>query len=102
MLRDARNGGGAISEVLLVEDDEELAELIASILSDYGYAVEWVTTASAALAWLAERQPSLILLDLLLPQASGVIVLDLCKRATATMEIPIVVISAAPLKLLDG
>jgi two-component system response regulator RegX3 len=55
--------------VLLVEDDEAVAESLRRGLIRYGFAVEWVTTAGAALAH--EGPYDVVLLDLGLPDADG-------------------------------
>ncbi len=57
--------------ILLVEDDAMLGEATRSGLADDGFAVDWVETASAALAALAATTYSVILLDIGLPAKSG-------------------------------
>ncbi|RZQ61281.1 response regulator transcription factor [Amycolatopsis suaedae] len=74
--------------VLLVEDDEPVAESLRRGLSRYGYEVDWVRTGAAALA----AQPAgLVLLDLGLPDTDG---LDICRELRARSDVPIIVISA--------
>ncbi|WP_369248050.1 response regulator transcription factor [Streptomyces sp. R41] len=75
--------------VLLVEDDEPVAESLRRGLLRYGFEVEWVTTGGAALAH--EGPCDVVLLDLGLPDTDG---LDVCKALRARGEIPIIVISA--------
>ena len=57
--------------VLLVEDDESLADLLVEELEDAGHAVRAAQTAEAALAVLGEERIDLIVTDLRLPEASG-------------------------------
>lgn len=75
--------------VLLVEDDEPVAESLRRGLLRYGFEVEWVTTGAAA---LAHGKPyDVVLLDLGLPDTDG---LDVCKALRERGEVPIIVISA--------
>jgi DNA-binding response OmpR family regulator len=74
--------------VLLVEDDEPVAESLRRGLSRYGFEVDWVRTGAEALdAGPAE----LVLLDLGLPDTDG---LDVCRELRARGDVPIIVISA--------
>ncbi|MDP4505884.1 response regulator transcription factor [Nonomuraea sp. NBC_00507] len=74
--------------VLLVEDDEPIAESLRRGLTRYGFEVVWVTTGAAAL----QAEPAdLVLLDLGLPDTDG---LDVCRALRARGEVPIIVISA--------
>ncbi|KJK37124.1 transcriptional regulator [Streptomyces variegatus] len=75
--------------VLLVEDDEPVAESLRRGLRRYGFEVEWVTTGEAALGH--EGPYDVVLLDLGLPDADG---LDVCKTLRGRGDIPIIVISA--------
>lgn len=75
--------------VLLVEDDEPIAQSLRRGLVRYGFEVEWVTTGGAALAH--EGAYDVVLLDLGLPDADG---LDVCKALRARGDVPIIVISA--------
>ena len=75
--------------VLLVEDDEPVAESLRRGLLRYGFEVAWVTTGAAA---LSHAEPyDVVLLDLGLPDTDG---LDVCKALRERGEVPIIVISA--------
>ncbi|MGI5456602.1 response regulator transcription factor [Streptomyces sp. CA-249302] len=75
--------------VLLVEDDEPVAESLRRGLIRYGFEVEWVTTGGAALRH--EGPYDVVLLDLGLPDTDG---LDVCKALRERSDVPIIVISA--------
>jgi DNA-binding response OmpR family regulator len=75
--------------VLLVEDDEPVAESLRRGLTRYGFAVDWVTTGAAALAHPGPYD--VVLLDLGLPDTDG---LDVCKALRERGSVPIIVISA--------
>ncbi|MCX5049898.1 MULTISPECIES: response regulator transcription factor [unclassified Streptomyces] len=75
--------------VLLVEDDESVAESLRRGLLRYGFEVAWVTTGGAA---LSHADPyDVVLLDLGLPDTDG---LDVCKALRERGDVPIIVISA--------
>jgi two-component system OmpR family response regulator len=61
--------------LLIVEDNERLAALIAKLLADHAFAVDRVATVDAALAALEVAEYDLILLDLTLPDGEGADVL---------------------------
>ncbi|MDX3575531.1 MULTISPECIES: response regulator transcription factor [unclassified Streptomyces] len=75
--------------VLLVEDDEPVAESLRRGLKRYGFAVDWVSTGAAALAHPGPYD--VVLLDLGLPDTDG---LDVCKALRERGGVPIIVISA--------
>ncbi len=58
-------------KVLIVEDDEGLARLLADETTDAGTLAQWVGNAEAALPLLAEWEPDLVVSDLRLPGANG-------------------------------
>ncbi|MFD3617049.1 response regulator transcription factor [Streptomyces sp. NPDC058676] len=75
--------------VLLVEDDEPVAQSLRRGLTRYGFEVDWVSTGAAA---LAHPEPyDVVLLDLGLPDTDG---LDVCKALRERGDVPIIVISA--------
>jgi CheY-like chemotaxis protein len=60
-----------VSDVLVVEDDPDLAALLEMILTDVGYPVRTAGDGAQALARVAERMPGLILLDMRMPVMNG-------------------------------
>jgi DNA-binding response OmpR family regulator len=74
--------------VLLVEDDEPIAESLTRGLGRYGFDVEWVRTGGEA---LAAEAADMVLVDLGLPDMDG---LDVCRALRARGDVPIIVISA--------
>ncbi|WP_086662200.1 response regulator transcription factor [Lentzea kentuckyensis] len=74
--------------VLLVEDDEPIAESLTRGLSRYGFDVHWVRTGTEA---LTADDFVLALVDLGLPDMDG---LDVCRELRARGDVPIIVISA--------
>jgi two-component system response regulator RegX3 len=74
--------------VLLVEDDDAVAESLTRGLSRYGFLVSWVRTGAEA---LSAEVGDVVLLDLGLPDVDG---LDVCRELRARSDVPIIVISA--------
>jgi CheY-like chemotaxis protein len=58
-------------DVLVVEDDRDLATLEQMILADAGYRVRTAANGSEALACVSERMPGLVLLDMRMPVMNG-------------------------------
>jgi len=79
------------SRVLVVEDNSRTQEAIALYLRHAGYDVDLAATGPDALAVAAERQPDLIVLDLMLPGLSG---LDVCRTLRARTDVPIIMVTA--------
>ena len=79
--------------VLVVDDDPAVARMVRSYLEDDGLAVLSASTAAEGAALAADRHPDVILLDLLLPDQSGLELLQRLKRDPATARIPVLVVS---------
>jgi two-component system, OmpR family, response regulator RegX3 len=75
--------------LLVVEDDDSIAEPMVEGLERAGFTVQRVATGSAALAALSTA--NLVLLDLGLPDMDGS---EVCRRARATSDVPIIIVSA--------
>ncbi|MBZ5546371.1 MAG: response regulator [Acidobacteriia bacterium] len=80
--------------ILLVEDSRALRLENERVLIKVGYEVICAEDGESALQLARERQPDLILLDLLLPKMSGLEVLEYLKSNPGTAHIPVVVLSA--------
>ena len=78
---------------LVVEDSPEAYAQLASYLTELGYAVSGHDRGAGAVEAARERQPGLVVLDLLLPDLSGWEVLSGLKAEAATREIPVLVVS---------
>jgi two-component system KDP operon response regulator KdpE len=80
-----------VTDILLVEDDENLRRALALTLRARGYAITDVALGSAALDELARRRVDVVILDLGLPDMDGVDVIRSVRQDSAT---PIIVLSA--------
>jgi CheY-like chemotaxis protein len=88
----------ASSQVLVVEDDNDIRELLADLVQGEGYRVEAVRNGLEALAFLKDtaREPCCILLDLMMPVMSGWEFLEACHDNDRLVTIPVVVVSSEP------
>jgi two-component system, OmpR family, alkaline phosphatase synthesis response regulator PhoP len=80
--------------VLIVDDEQDIQELVKLSLQREGYEVLTVATGDNALVVARSRQPSLIILDLLLPGLAGLDVCKILKADPKTQAIPIIILSA--------
>jgi two-component system nitrogen regulation response regulator NtrX len=80
-------------DVLVVDDEQDIRELVAGVLEDEGYQARVAANSDACLAALAERRPSLVLLDVWLKDSKldGLDLLDEIKRRDPSL--PVLVIS---------
>ena len=83
----------AMGTVLVVDDDPSIIELVEIALEDQGYVVLSAVN-GAALQIARDRQPDVILLDILMPGMDGVEVSKRLRADPATARIPIVAMSA--------
>jgi len=80
-------------KILLVEDSKLLRLATGRALTRAGYEMSFAGDGEEALLMAAEKLPNLILLDMMLPKMSGLEVLRALKKAPATEEIPVVVLT---------
>ena len=78
------------ARVLVVDDEPQILRALETTLRGAGYAVETAATAAEALARAAARPPEAVILDLVLPDGSGV---DVCRELRGWLQSPIVVLS---------
>jgi signal transduction histidine kinase/DNA-binding response OmpR family regulator len=101
------SSGDAPQAALVVEDDASSREILVKTLRRSGWSVSEAENGREALARLAERIPSLILLDLMMPVMDGFEFLQELRQRSEWREIPVVVVTAKSLteedrRLLDG
>jgi DNA-binding response OmpR family regulator len=78
--------------ILLVEDEERIADFVLRGLSESGYAADWSATAGQALERVHANDYDLIILDLLLPDMDGLALLEKLRNRQASP--PILILSA--------
>ncbi len=77
--------------MLVVEDESSIASFVALYLKNAGYAVRTAANGSEALAQVAASQPTLIVLDLMLPDIDGI---EVCRRIRKSSDVPILMLTA--------
>ena len=83
----------AQSKILIVDDDPDIRDALASALTDHGYIIKSANDGSEALLCVKSFAPDLILLDVAMPQMDGYEVCRILKANTETEAIPIIFIS---------
>ncbi|HMN96251.1 MAG TPA: response regulator transcription factor [Phycisphaerales bacterium] len=84
----------AETDVLIVEDEPEIAELIAFHVRREGFAARHVASGRAALDRIRDDIPDLVILDLMLPDLDGLEVCRRLKQRAETRHVPIVMVTA--------
>ncbi|CAN2185390.1 OmpR Response regulators consisting of a CheY-like receiver domain and a winged-helix DNA-binding domain [Candidatus Nanopelagicaceae bacterium] len=77
--------------VLVVDDDQDLAEMLGIVLTGAGIDVDLVSRGDEALEVFRNNPPDLVLLDVMLPGLDGI---EVCKQIRAESMVPIVMLSA--------
>src|SRR6185436_2504376 len=82
------------TRILIVEDDPDIAELVARYLEKAGFVTERATSGREALKAIAAKPPGLLILDLMLPHVDGLEVCRVVRGNDATAAIPIIMLTA--------
>ena len=90
----SRSNSNSTPRVLVVEDEPDIAALIAYQLTREGFRVETAATGPEALNAVNREVPDLVVLDRMLPGLSGDDVLKSLKGESATRNVPILVLTA--------
>jgi two-component system response regulator RegX3 len=77
--------------ILVVEDEASFVDALQIGLTREGFHVEIATDGIEALERFAEVDPDLVLLDVMLPRASGI---DVCRQIRQTSKVPIIMVTA--------
>jgi two-component system cell cycle response regulator DivK len=88
--------------VLVVEDDPWIRSLMADLLAGEGYTVVQAPDGKQGLEMANQRDPDVILLDLAMPEISGLDVLHELKTSNPTRDIPVIVVSAYAMLMMGS
>jgi DNA-binding response OmpR family regulator len=80
-----------MSTVLLIEDDQSIADMISIYLSEEDYTVHWGADGQQGTKLFSTIEPDVIILDIMLPDTNG---MDLCRDFRTVSNVPIMMISA--------
>jgi DNA-binding response OmpR family regulator len=83
-----------LTHILIVEDDRDIAELVARHLQKAGFSTEILASGRDALAAIRERPPDLLVLDLMLPHVDGLEICRIVRAHDKTASIPIIMMTA--------
>ncbi|MDY2941475.1 MAG: MtrAB system response regulator MtrA [Varibaculum sp.] len=78
-------------QILVVDDDEPLAEMIGIVLSSEGYEPTFCFSGSSAIETFHQSNPDLILLDLMLPDIDGI---EVCRQIRQESNVPVIMLTA--------
>jgi PAS domain S-box-containing protein len=102
ILRDHCAGRSGASSILVVEDDLPTRETLCRSLESMGYMAHAAVNGRSGLDWLANHPvPSLILLDLMMPEMDGFEFLSELRQRPAFADVPVIVVTAKELTAED-
>ena len=87
--------------ILVVDDDPNVVDLVRQLLDTERCTIDWAPNGVAGLERIAQSRPSVILLDLLMPEMDGLTFLDHLQADPVGRTIPVVVLTAASLNAAD-
>ena len=80
-----------MSKILIVEDEVKIARFVTLELEHEGYEVKAAHDGRTGLGLCESWQPDLMILDLMLPELSGI---EVCRRLRQTSDVPIIMLTA--------
>jgi len=83
-----------LSNILIVEDDEDIREIVIYALKSAGFEAIGYETGEEMLAALGAELPSLILLDIMLPKIDGLTILEKLRKMPNTKKLPVIMLTA--------
>ena len=83
-----------LKQVIYIEDEQEMIDLVSLILSRKGYVVSGAIGGRDGLDMVRQKQPDLVLLDLMMPDMDGWEVYQQMKADEKLRQIPVIVITA--------
>lgn len=80
--------------LLIVDDSRDFTEVLARLLRYHGFEAQTAMSGMDALTWLNVQTPSLILLDVMMPEMSGIDVLRQLRSDAKHAETPVLILTA--------
>jgi DNA-binding response OmpR family regulator len=83
-----------MSQILVVEDDPDIAQLIGHYLEKAGHSVEVLASGKEVMPKVRRNPPDLVVLDLMLPELDGLMICQAMRTDPQTAAIPIIMVTA--------
>src|SRR6476659_1896775 len=83
--------GTFLSTILVVDDEKNISQLVKMYLTNEGFEVVIAGDGAEVVDKARQLKPSLIVLDLMLPNVNG---LDVCKQIRRDSDVPIIILTA--------
>lgn len=80
--------------VMIIEDEADAAELFAEMMRVNGYRVVKMFSSAPAIPTLLREKPDVVILDIMMPDISGLEVLRYMRREPELASIPVIIVSA--------
>jgi len=87
----------AEKKVVVVEDEPDAAEMFAEMMRVNGFVVVKSESSRAAISLIASEMPNVVILDVMMPDVSGLEVLKFMRGNQSLAKIPVIVVSAKSL-----
>ncbi|MFO7818989.1 MAG: response regulator [Halanaerobacter sp.] len=81
-------------EILIIDDENVIVDLVRTRLSSLGYSIRYSTNGKEGIALVAQEEPELIILDIMMPKINGFEVIRQLKDNKQTKDIKIIVLSS--------
>lgn len=91
-----------MAKILVVDDEPDIVRVVVKIMESRGHVVETAMDGPSALEAVAQARPDVIILDLNLPKMDGFEVCKRLKSDEATRTIPVVMMTAAYVRVEDA
>jgi DNA-binding response OmpR family regulator len=78
-------------KVLIIDDDPKLCRLLTEFISGFGFTVHTALTPGEGFKKLRRHNPSMVILDVMLPEMNG---FDVCKKIRVDSNVPIIMLTA--------
>jgi len=85
-----------VAHVVVVDDEPNIREICADVLSSEGYQVSTAENGQQAVALVTQESVDLVLMDIMMPVMDGLSACKAIKSDERTREVPVVIMSAAP------
>lgn len=79
------------TKILVIDDDAAVTDLLSLLLKSQGFDVSATNNSSDGLTMIREKQPDLVVLDLMMPEIDG---WEVCRAVRAFSKVPIIILSA--------